>query len=293
MKKYIRKRRKAILLLIVIMLCAFVGYEFYISKYHLMTTYYKIQTEKVDQSVRIVHLTDLHNSEFGKNNADLIKNVKEQEPDLILITGDLLNSDDKNTDIAVDLLEQLDKIAPVYVSYGNHEEEYESRYGTNLKDVFEDTGAKVLERMYEDIEVNGQKLRIGGIYGYCVPASFLETDEADEDECAFLSEFQDTDRYRILLCHMPYSWIENDAISNWEIDCVLTGHVHGGQIRLPIIGGLYAPDQGLFPGRVSGRYESKDHEKVMILSRGLGSTEKIPRWNNVPEVVTIDIELED
>ncbi|MDO4943550.1 MAG: metallophosphoesterase [Lachnospiraceae bacterium] len=290
-----RTNKVRIIIVFLVMICfgTFIGYEYYISKYHLTTTHYEIQTEKLDQSIRIVQLTDLHNSEFGTENADLVKCVKEQKPDLILITGDLLDFNEKRTDIAVNLLRQLDGIAPIYVSYGNHEKEYETRYGEDMTVLFEKAGAEVLEYSYKDIEVKGQKLRIGGIYGYCVPESFLKTDEADPEECAFLSEFQDTDRYSMLLCHMPYCWIVNDAISSWDVDCVLTGHVHGGQIRLPFIGGLYAPDQGLFPGEEAGLYASKDHKKVMVLSRGLGSTEKIPRWNNVPEVVTVDIEPRD
>ena len=270
-------------------LIIFTGFEYYISTHCLISTNYSITSEKLDDSVRVVQLTDLHNSEFGSDNKRLAKKVAGQEPDLILITGDLLNSNEENTDIAVTLVECLSEIAPVYVSYGNHEKEYEIVHGVDMTALFEQAGAKVLEYSYEDIEVNGQQLRIGGIYGYCTPAKFMETKEADPEECAFLSEFQDTDLCTILLCHMPCSWIVNDGISEWDMDCVFAGHVHGGQIRIPFVGGLWAPDQGWFPGREAGLYYSDDGEKVMVLSRGLGSTEKIPRFNNVPEVVVVDI----
>lgn len=284
-----RKRVKRMILLIVLILIIFTGFEYYISIHCLTETNYSIKSEKPDNSIRIVQLTDLHNSEFGSDNKKLVKKVAGQEPDLIFITGDLLNSNEENTDIAVSLMEQLSEIAPVYVSYGNHEKEYEKQYSVDIASLFEKAGAKVLEYTYEDIEVNDQKLRIGGIYGYCIPAKFLETNEADPEECAFLTEFQNTDRYSILLCHMPYCWIENDGISEWNIDAVFCGHVHGGQIRLPFIGGLWAPDQGWFPGKEAGLYYSDDGKKVMVLSRGLGSTEKIPRLNNVPEIVVVDI----
>ena len=288
-----RKRfwiRIVILVLVLICLSGFIGYEYYISKHHLAVTDYAIESGKLEDSVRIVQLTDLHNSEFGDGNEELIDLVEAQHPDLIFVTGDLLNSDEERMDIAVSLLERLNVIAPVYFSYGNHEKEYEERYGEDIQALFEQTGTKVLEFGYEDITVKGQALRIGGLYGYCVPAEFLETGEADPQECAFLSDFQDTDRYTILLCHMPHCWVENDGISSWDIDCVFSGHIHGGQIKLPFIGGLYAPDQGFFPEWTDGLFYSKDQNKVMVLSRGLGSTEQIPRWNNVPEVVTVDLE---
>lgn len=284
-----RKKVKKVILPIILILIIFTGFEYYISNHCLTETSYSITSEKPGNSIRIVQLTDLHNSEFGSDNKRLVKKVAGQEPGLIVITGDLLNSNEENTDIAVRLIKKLSEIAPVYVSYGNHEKEYETAYGVDMAALFEQAGAKVLEYSYEDIEVNGQKLRIGGIYGYCIPEKFLETNEADPQECAFLAEFQNTDLYTILLCHMPYCWIANDGISEWDIDCVFAGHVHGGQIRIPFVGGLWAPDQGWFPGEEAGLYYSDDGKKVMVLSRELGSTEKIPRFNNVPEIVVADI----
>lgn len=260
-----------------------------ISTYGLTVSKFELSTAKVSVPVRIVQLTDLHNSVFGSNNVRLIEKVAEQDPDLILITGDLLNSSEVTTDIASTLIEKLVDVAPVYFSYGNHEKSYEAQYEVDIAAVFEKAGATVLDYAYEDIEINGQLLRIGGIYGYCIPASFLETNEANPEECAFLADFQNTDLYTILLCHMPYCWIANNGISEWTIDCVLTGHVHGGQVRIPVIGGVWAPDQGWFPGRECGLYYSDEGEKVLVLSRGLGSTERIPRFNNIPEIVVVDI----
>lgn len=275
-----------VVLLVAVVYCC---YGIYSSKLLLMNSYYALTSSQVDEEIRIVQLTDLHNSEFGSDNVKLITKIAEQEPDLILITGDLLNSNEEDTDIAVTLIEGLSEIAPVYFSYGNHEKEYEIRYSVDITSLFERAGAKVLEYSYEDIEINGQRFRIGGIYGYCIPAKYLETNEADEEECVFLQDFQSTDLYTVLMCHMPYCWIVNNGITEWDIDCVFCGHVHGGQIRLPFIGGLWAPDQGWFPGQEAGLYYSDNLEKVMVLSRGLGSTEMIPRFNNVPEIVVVDI----
>ncbi len=282
------KDRNFIILLVIILLFLNLYKEYYTSKYTLTTSYYEISTNQIS-SLRIVHLTDLHNSVFGTNNQDLIDLVNTQNPDLIFITGDLVNADSDDYSIAVHLIEQLSTIAPVYISYGNHEYEYENNYNIELTPLFEQAGAIVLEKEYVDITINNQNIRIGGIYGYCVPAKYLITNEADKDECAFLLDFQETDAYTILLCHMPVCWMLSDGINEWNIDCVMAGHVHGGQIILPFIGGLYAPDYGYFPGKLEGLYYSDDNSKVLVLSKGLGSTEIIPRMNNIPEVLVLDI----
>lgn len=261
----------------------------YISKHFFTVTHYNISNFQLYNSFRIVQITDFHNSRFGDNNEMIVEKVARQKPDLIVITGDLLNSDEQDISVALELIRELSQIAPTYASYGNHEKEYEKNYGMNLTTAFEKVGAKILEFSYEDIEVNGQKLRLGGLYGYCLPEKYLRSNGEDAMDFAFLTDFQNTESYSILLTHMPYTWIVHDAISEWDIDCVFTGHDHGGQIRIPFVGGLYAPDQGWFPGKDCGLYYSKDKEKVMVLSRGLGSAGKIPRFNNIPEIVVVDI----
>ena len=261
----------------------------YESEYSLSSISYEVKADKIQKSIRLVQITDLHNSIFGDNNQNLLYLVAEQAPDLILITGDLLNSDESETDIATNLISGLGSIAPVYVSLGNHEVEYQQNYGIDITQLYEDTGAVVLDRQYQDLEVNGQKVRLGGIYGYCLPEKYLETNEANPEECAFLSDFQNTDLYTILMCHMPVCWLINDGLDEWDVDCVLAGHVHGGQVILPLIGGVYAPDMGWFPGKLQGLYSSEDGSSTMVLSTGLGNTESVPRFNNIPEVVTVDI----
>lgn len=265
------------------------GIDLYQSKYFLTCVAYRIQTDKIQESIRLIQITDLHNSIFGDNNQNLLDLVAEQSPDLILITGDLLNSDEAETDIATALISGFSSIAPVYVSLGNHEVEYQQNYGIDIIQLYEDTGAVVLDKQYQDLEVNGQIIRLGGIYGYCLPEKYLETNEANPEECAFLSDFQNTGLYTILMCHMPICWLNNGGLDEWDVDCVLAGHVHGGQVILPLIGGVYAPDMGWFPGKLQGLYSSADGCSTMVLSTGLGNTESVPRFNNIPEVVTVDI----
>lgn len=266
-----------------------IGWSLFQSKYGLTCTPYKIYTDKVREPIRVLQLTDLHNSTFGKDNRELIELSAAQAPDLILITGDLLNAGESETGIATDLISELCGIAPVYVSMGNHELEHQARFGVDPAELYEAAGAVALEKQYEDVTVNGQPIRLGGIYGYCLPEKYLETDEADPEECAFLTEFQNTDRYTILLCHIPVCWMINDGLNEWNVDCVFSGHTHGGQVVLPLVGGVYAPDLGWFPGKLEGLYPSEDGSKTMVLSRGLGNSVLLPRWNNVPELVVVDI----
>ena len=287
--KRMKRRPLLFCLLVLALTAAAVLLSLALSSYGLMVSRYALSIPTLREPLRIVHLSDLHNSVFGPHNSRLVRKVTAQEPDLILITGDLLNANEERTDIATELIGQLAPIAPVYVSLGNHEIAHEKRYGTDLKELYSNAGAVVLEYDWADIEVNGQNLRLGGLYGYCLPAELLKTKEARPEECAFLEEFQDTDAYTILLCHMPYSWIKKGSLDSWDVDCVLCGHIHGGQVRFPWIGGLWAPDQGWFPGKVCGLYWSKDESKAMLLSRGLGNTDKYPRFNNIPEILVLDL----
>ncbi len=193
-------------------------------------------------------------------------------------------------DIAVHVIEELSKYYPVYFSYGNHEKQYEEKYSVDIKEVFEEAGCTVLEQDYIDIEIKNIPVRIGGIYGYCLPQDIKSDRDERFIEQMYVHSFENTDRYKILLCHMPVSWISYGSLDSWNIDLVLSGHVHGGQIIFPGLGGLYAPDMGFFPGKLNGVFDSEDGSKHAVVSRGLGSTEWVPRFNNLPEIVVLDIE---
>lgn len=208
----LRRHKRAFVIIVLLLIGIMAGWNFYQSKYSLDYSSYQISSDKINTPVRILQLTDLHNSEFGENNQELIDRVASQSPDLILITGDLLNSDEPRTDIAIDLISFLCDIAPVYISLGNHEIEYQDIFGVNSIELYQAAGAEVLEYQYEDIRVNGQQFRLGGIYGYCLPEKYLETDEADPEECAFLTDFQSTDLYTVLMCHIPVCWMINDGL---------------------------------------------------------------------------------
>ena len=265
------------------------GVSLYISAHGITVSWYSVSSPKLTAPVRVVQLTDLHNSEFGEDNSKLVEKVAALEPDLILITGDLLNQYEERTDIAETLIEGLSAVAPVYVSFGNHEAGHEKRWGTDIRALYEAAGATVLEYDWLDLEVKDQRVRLGGIYGYCLAEKHTSKGEGWPQETEFLLAFQDTEDLTILMCHMPVCWIINDSLDEWDVDLVLCGHSHGGQVRFPLIGGLWAPDQGWFPGCMSGVYPSADGTRALVLSRGLGNTDKLPRFNNIPEILVLDL----
>ena len=259
------------------------------ANHSLILTNHTLTSSKLTDSIRILQLTDLHNSEFGEENVELIEMCEAQNPDIILLTGDFVNMDEPETEVATDLISKLTDIAPVYASLGNHELANEATFGNDLIQLYEQAGATVLEREYIDISINDQDIRLGGIYGYCLPSKYLVTGEALPEECDFLYDFQDTKDCKILMCHMPVTWLINGSLEEWDVDYVFSGHAHGGQIILPFIGGMYAPDMGYFPGNLKGVFGSEDNSNHLILSSGLGSGTWVPRINNKPEIVVVDI----
>lgn len=254
-----------------------------LSQKYISVTRYEYKNPRITEDFRVVHLTDLHNYQFGTKNRRLVEKVREETPDLIFLTGDMLNEDETRTDICIDLVEKLVKIAPVYVSLGNHEIEYMNRVGNNnLISEIEQAGAVVLNEQYIDMEINGVPARLGGVYGYV-----LAPDETKNSEQVFMEEFQDTDRFKILLSHVPEGLLLWKSMEYWDVDLVFSGHVHGGQVRLPFVGGLYDPEEGYFPTYTKGMF--KCGNGTMILSAGLGSSRGRLRINNFPEMVVCEI----
>lgn len=227
---------------------------------------------------KIVLLSDIHDCSIDTTI------IAKEKPDLIAASGDIINSDCTDLSIATTLLERLVFIAPTYVSLGNHEAEYEERTGEDIAAIFEKTGAVVLDKAYIDVEINNRSIRVGGIYGFCLPERYNRN---NADEINFIREFEDTDSYKVLLDHLPYSWTHYGITQDYNINLVLSGHTHGGQIILPFIGGLYDPEFGFFPGKISGRFDSNG--TTVIVSKGIGnSNEMLPRLNNKPEIAVID-----
>lgn len=298
---HLLKRRKrifmaaGIVLAAVIVIAVFIKVEIYISYNSLEAEEYTISSDRINSEVKLALISDLHDHTFGEKNEELVQMLKEQGPDLILMAGDMINDISKDSHVAVELIEQVKDIAPVYYSLGNQEEDYIGRGTSDLLNELKDAGAIVLDESYQDIQVNGNAIRLGGMYDYAFALDGNNTTTKESMRPSlyqFLTEFQDTDSYRLMMAHRPDSFIFGDATRTWEIDLVVSGHNHGGQVILPFLGGIYGGDQGWFPKYVDGVHHFKK-VKNMVITRGLGSgEEKLPRFNNKPEVVMIYLEKE-
>lgn len=234
---------------------------------------------------RIAQVSDLHNAEFGDGNQRLLDMLREAEPDMIAITGDLIDSRKTNIAVALAFAEEAVRIAPCYYVSGNHEArvpEYRE-----LKAGLEAAGVTVLDDARVEIEISGKSITIIGVNDPSFLADYLTSDAAVMDRK--LSELSSEDAsFTILLSHRPELF---DTYAAHEMDLVLTGHAHGGQFRLPLIGGLIAPNQGLFPKYDDGLYSEENTN--MIVSRGLGNSIIPFRFNNRPEVVLIDLKSQN
>lgn len=286
------KKVLKIIAIIALVIIIVITAEIIISYKCLTITNYEIKSDKIKENTRIVLLSDLHNNEFGKKNERLISKITEQKPDLILLDGDIINEESKNIEMALDLVKKLNKIAPVYYALGNHELGYRKRKTSNLFMQLEQAGAKVVEKSYEDVNIHGNKIRIGGLYEYAFRVDDkgkMSKKDMDPKVRKFLTDFEDSDAFKIMMSHRPDSFIFGQAADTWKIDLVASGHAHGGQVVIPGIGGLYGADQGWFPKYVDGIHHFKT-VKNMIITRGLGSDkEKLPRFHNIPEIVVIDL----
>lgn len=254
----------------------------------LTVTHYTLQTE-LSAPIRIVQLSDLHSRSFGDNNMELIDLVEKQAPDLIFLTGDMINRNTEDlTDLCL-LCTSLSDIAPTYYSYGNHEVDWEEETGTELREILTDCGVHVLELEYEDCTVNGQALRIGGYAGYYrTPQMDTNDRELRRKKLTFADDFENTDRQKLLLAHIATSWLDWKRVNDHPVGVVFCGHYHGGQIRFPLIDrGLYAPYAGWFPKYTRGVYQGA--KAICILSAGLGSGWKMPRIYNPPEIVVAEL----
>ena len=249
---------------------------------------YTISSSKLPQSFdgyRIAHVSDLHNAEMGKDNEKLLTILRDADPDMIAITGDLIDSRSTNVEIALNFIREAVKIAPCYYVTGNHEarvNEYDE-----LKSGMESAGVIVLEDAQTEISLDGDTITLIGVNDPSYQTDYLFGDSETVMNTKLEELRTENGEFTVLLSHRPELF---DAYTDHGMDLVLSGHAHGGQFRLPFIGGVVAPNQGLFPEYDAGIYTEGNTN--MLVSRGVGNSILPFRINNRPEVILIELQAE-
>lgn len=278
--------------LIAIFIIFFPAGYFYYQNNAIETTHHVMVSEKIASAFdgyTIVQISDLHNKDYGDRLADMVAN---EEPDIIVITGDIIDRNRTDISVALEAMEWMVELAPVYFVTGNHE--FASGVYNDLRTSMLELGVTDFDNRYELIEKNGGKLGLVGIED----PLFLTMDDIDREgsyELAILNPLRDLVQeveeigadFTILLSHRAELL---SVYADTGIDIAVTGHAHGGQIRLPFLDGLFAPGQGFLPDYTSGIYY-KD-QTSMIVSRGLGNSIFPFRINNRPELVVITLQSE-
>ena len=246
---------------------------------------YNVKSEDIPSefdNFRIVQISDLHNAEFGENNEKLLLMLKQADADIIAITGDMIDSRNTDVDVAISFAQKAVNIAPVYYVNGNHESRVLGEY-EKLKQGLTDAGVTILENSSADITIGDETISLIGIND---PTFRMElVDDTMEQNIAHQLEdvIPDNDNYKVLLAHRP----EYFDVYAENVDLVLSGHAHGGQFRIPFIGGLVAPGQGFFPEYYEGSHIKENTE--MIVSRGIGNSIIPFRINNKPEIIVAEL----
>lgn len=244
----------------------------------LTLTTYQVETDDLPEAFdgfKIAQVSDLHNATFGKDNKKFLAMLREAAPDLIAMTGDLVDCRRTDIDVALAFAQEAAKIAPCYYVVGNHEAWISEDQRDQLETGLTESGVVVLRGEKTSWEKEDAVISILGI------------DDPDfamlpEMEVRDIDDLEPSEGFTLLLSHRPERF---DEYVSTDVDLVLTGHAHGGQFRLPFVGGLYAPNQGLFPAYDTGVFT--EDNTTMVVSRGLGNSAFPLRLNNRPEVVLV------
>lgn len=223
---------------------------------------------------KIAQVSDFHNNDYWGVKGSVISGIREFEPDIIAITGDLVGSTNPKVDVSLAFAKELSEIAPCYYVTGNHEAWIEDDDLSRLMDGLSEYGVTILRDETVTFSENGEEIVIAG-----TDDPVFSRGICNIPEIAGCNE-----RFTLLLSHRPEYY---DVYKASGVQLVLPGHAHGGQFRLPFVGGIYAPHQGFFPEYDSGVY--RDGEFALVVSRGVGNSVFPIRFNNMPEVVLVEL----
>ncbi|MFA5523642.1 MAG: metallophosphoesterase [Tissierellales bacterium] len=272
------------LLIIIIGVLIVIMVFFYLQNNWITKTRLKVNLQKLPKNFdgfKIIHISDLHNKSFGKEQQYLVKQIKVEKPNIIIITGDLIDSRRYNEDIAMQFVNEAIKIAPVYYVTGNHEMR-SGRFESLEKELIK-SGVYVLRNRWERVDIEGQSIIIAGADD---PYTRIRNREpiVIEQYLQEITKDLEENSFKILLSHRPEKIHRYAA---YGFDLVFSGHGHGGQVRIPFIGGLVVPNQGFFPKYSSGMHNIDN--TTIIISRGLGNSIIPQRIFNRPEIIITEL----
>lgn len=286
--RQITKRLLITILLFVVVCFAIAVVSALVCATSIKTAEYSITVQGLETELKIVCISDLHSKEYGDNNVDLIELISDQKPDAVFIVGDMISRDATEDDVLqfIELTKSLLEIAPVFYSTGNHEIDYMEEHGEQLLEQIAETGVDVLYDDYVEKEIAGNVVRIGGTSGH-----YRDVNWEKELDYEMQEKIGNTDIPAVVLMHMPENLLCDSARENWNADLYISGHTHGGVMRLPLIGGVVAPTQGLFPKYDQGQFLIDDRLNL-IISSGLAGYDWVPRIFNRPEICVINLKPE-
>ena len=249
---------------------------------HYIISFYQETSSKVNNNIRIAVISDIHAREYGEHNEALLSDLRALKPNLILFLGDMVIREQEEYQSVLDLISESTAIAPCYGILGNHESE--RIYYANDRDLpkkLAEAGLKLLRNACEDVRVGDNMIQLFGVEGTAYGFEQYGGREFMEKTAI------DPNVYCIVMAHIPILF--ESQLSKYDFDLGVAGHVHGGIVNLPFIGGLYSDEEGFFPKLCAGKY-ALDNRQSLIISAGLGDSKSFPsRINNPPELVVIDI----
>lgn len=259
------------IILIVLLVVAYIGNNW------LEITDYSIDNEDIPDyfdGYVIAQISDLHNASLLGDNNNIIEALEERNPNIIVLTGDIVSSYDFDIKPVADLLAEINDIANIFYVSGNHEARLSDNEYQELVTLLEEYGVYILDNSTISIVDHDSHITISGISDQGFAASNWN----------YFSNILDEEDFNIFLAHRPGDF---DEYSLYDFDLILSGHAHGGQIVIPFLGGMFTPDEGFFPEYDAGVYNQND--STMIISRGIGNSIFPFRINNRPELVFVEL----
>ena len=238
------------------------------------------------EGFRIAQVSDFHNAKFGRENEKLLSMLRSARPDVILLTGDLIDCRNLDIPVALSFVREAVEIAPCYYATGNHESRIEEF--PQLQEGLESAGVTVLRNETTVLERKGDRITLLGVDDPAFVVDYITGDCRPVMTEALTELMAEEEGYTILMSHRP-EWFS--LYRDFGVDLTFSGHAHGGQFRLPFIGGVIAPNQGFFPKYDAGMFTENDC--TMIVSRGLGASIIPLRINNRPELVVAELHRQE